>query len=402
MKKRRIAAVLLLVLLLSGCALQPVTPTTAPPQTVPTLTEMSQTVPTQPEPETTEAPLLPEFSDPLAQSETRLFVDGTVLESVYEADGVLYLCPDDLPEVAVDTQIGEGSIHTAVLTACGRSFECATYLEALMEDHTVIGLGARPVFDGEKWYIPAAEFLDCLGYSMLEDPEQSTVYFTRFPRNTTIAVGKEIPVLMYHAVSDYCWGSYELFVSPSVLDEQIAALLENGYTPITFEDLDRLEAIEKPVMLTFDDGYDDNYDYLFPILQKYQVKATVFMIVNDIGKNHKLTESEIIEMSASGLVSVQSHTMSHNYLSYMNEELLDHEMYQSKLRLARLTGKESFVLCYPTGMYSSLSLQKTAEYYQYGLLMSKGLYTTGEDPFMIHRFYVPRGLSAEGLLEKIS
>ena len=355
------------------------------------------------EPPATEPP--PEFGQAPAQSETVLTVDGVALaEDSFLQDGLFYLRPDGLAQAVGLTyteSIHGGAVHTCTAELFGHTVEFSTASRFALDGHTTVDLGGTPVYDGASWYLPAEKLLRYFGFSVLDDPEAAAVYYTRYPTNDSICEGKRVPVLMYHAVSDNCWGSTELFVSPSVLDAQIAALLDNGYTLITFEDFDRLENIEKPVMLTFDDGYDDNYDYLFPILQKYQVKATVFVIANDLGKNHKLTEDEVREMDASGLVSIQSHTMSHEFLSNQNAEQLDYELSQSKLVLARLTGKEPFVLCYPTGMYSGLSLEKTAQYYQFGLLMSSGRYVTGDDPYMIRRYYVPRGLSADGLLQKI-
>lgn len=390
--------------LLCACAVQTV-PTGAPnvsEETMLPVTEM--TLP----PETTEAPTElpepPEFCAAPEQCETKIAYDGFFLPHSYRSGETLYFSLTELCNicpVAYEMQLGEGLHHTCMVKIQGHSFQFSTTSASMLEDHTAYGVDGCAIFDGTDWYLPA-EVFEVLGLSVLQDADADAVYYTKFPQSDEITEGKCIPVLMYHAVSDYCWGSSELFVSPSVLDEQITALLENGYTLITFEDFDRLDEIEKPVMLTFDDGYDDNYDYLFPILKKYQVKATVFMITNDIGKNHKLTAEEITEMSNSGLVSIQSHTMSHEYLSYMNEERLRREMSESKLVLARLTGKESFVLCYPTGMYSNLSIDLTKDYYEFGLLMSSGRYETGMDPYMIRRYYVPRGLSASGLLQKIS
>lgn len=96
-------------------------------------------------------------------------------------------------------------------------------------------------------------------------------------------IGRQVPVLMYHAVGDDCWGEEHLFVRPAELEQQLQYLSENGYETIFFEDLAHLERYEKPVILTFDDGYDDNYTLLLPLLQKYHMKATIFMIAGDIG-----------------------------------------------------------------------------------------------------------------------
>ncbi len=384
-----------LIILLSGCVKPVKTPETEPTAQIPTVDTV--TVVTEPEPQ-------PEFSATPQQGTTTLAVDGTFLKDSYLNNGTVYVSIEALNEafpVDCSTEVKIGTNHTCTVNLQGRTLQFCASEKTLTENHIVNDLGNAAIFDGTTWYLPANGLMTYLGFSVLEDPEADAVYYTKFPHNTDIPDGKKVPVLMYHAVSDNCWGTSELFVSPSTLDAQIALLLENGYTLITFEDFDHLNEIEKPVMLTFDDGYDDNYTELFPILQKYQVKATVFVITNDIGKNHKLTAEQIKEMSASGLVSIQSHTMSHEYLSNMNEERLQTELTQSKLVLARLTGKESFVLCYPTGMYSNLSLQVTKEHYEFGLLMSSGLYTTGGDPYMIRRYYVPRGLSASSLLSRL-
>ena len=179
-------------------------------------------------------------------------------------------------------------------------------------------------------------------------------------------------------------------------------MLEAGYTPITFEELDHVDEIEKPVLMTFDDGYDDNYTELFPILQKYNVKATIFIIVNDIGARHKMTREQIKELSDSGLVSIQSHTMSHNYLDWMNETQLRYEHYDSLIALARITGKQPFVMCYPTGKNSAFSRTITAEYYEYGLNMTGPCYVTGDAPYRIYRFFISRYTGLQAFMAKLA
>lgn len=118
--------------------------------------------------------------------------------------------------------------------------------------------------------------------------------------------GISVPIFMYHAVGNDCWGEESLFVKPEELEKQLQYLSENGYETIFFEDLAHIEQYEKPVMLTFDDGYDDNNTNLLPLLQKYGMKATIFLIAGDVGKRHKLTREQISELVQSGLVSIQA------------------------------------------------------------------------------------------------
>ncbi len=245
---------------------------------------------------------------------------------------------------------------------------------------------------GGKLYVPIYEIAEALGYPVWVDDEYGGIYITPGARAFEIPADVNVPVLMYHAVSDECWGYEELFVSPSSMDEQLKYLVDNGYDPIWFEDLAHLEDYDKPVILTFDDGYEDNYLELFPLLEKYNVKATIFVIGQDyVGIEHKMNETQIRELSDSGLVSIQSHSYTHGDLSQMDEETLQYEMNQTNKVLARITGKVPYVLCYPSGDYSALTIEVAKEHYLFGLKMVGGLYNTSvDDPFEVSRYYIAR------------
>lgn len=199
-----------------------------------------------------------------------------------------------------------------------------------------------------------------------------------------------VPVLMYHAVSDNMWGIDELFVSPASMEEQLRYLVDNGYEPIWFSDLAELEQYEKPVILTFDDGYDDNYTELLPLLRKYNVKATVFMIAECHGHAAQNDGGAGARDGGSGLVSIQSHGLTHADMDAMDEETLIRELGESQRILTRVTGRQPSVLCYPTGRYSDLTLEVAERYYNFGLKMVGGQYNTADDPFLVSRYYVSR------------
>ncbi len=249
--------------------------------------------------------------------------------------------------------------------------------------------------------VPIEDIMASLHMGYYTDAETKTVYITRGADVDTIPQDVKVPVLMYHAVSDDIWGSADLFVSPAEMEKQLAYLQENGYTTITFEDLPHIDEIDKPVLLTFDDGYRDNYTELFPLLQKYEAKATVFVITDAIGNDLYLTPEMIAEMSESGLVSIQSHTDTHPDLSTLQEEDTRREMADSKLKLMRITGKEPFVLCYPTGKYSDITLKVIGDYYAYGLKMNGGVYNTSDDVYRINRIYISRYTDISAFAAKI-
>lgn len=248
------------------------------------------------------------------------------------------------------------------------------------------------VYQG-KLYLPVLEIAEQLGYPVWEDEEFDTVYITPGAKSFEVPAGVNVPVLMYHAVGNNCWGYAELFVKPSEMEKQLAYLVDNGYDPIWFEDLEHVEDYDKPVLLTFDDGYDDNYTELFPLLKKYNVKATIFIIGQDVsGINHKMNEEQIREMAASGLVSMQSHSYTHGNMGSMSEETLEYEIGETQKAITRITGKVPYVLCYPEGKFSSSTIEVAKRHgLNFGLKMVGGLYNTSvDDVFRISRYYIAR------------
>lgn len=134
----------------------------------------------------------------------------------------------------------------------------------------------------------------------------------------------DVPILMYHHITPEAKdGLNTMTITPERFEEHIYSLISQGYTPIFLEELisyvesgERLP--EKPVCITFDDGYLSNYEYAFPILKKYNAKANIAIIGVTVGATeYKNTENKIIphftieqalEMERSGIVSIISHT----------------------------------------------------------------------------------------------
>ena len=105
----------------------------------------------------------------------------------------------------------------------------------------------------------------------------------------------QVPVLMYHHISEEGNDSTEL--SPEAFEAQIAALAEAGYTSVFPEDLaayvrEGKELPEKPIVITFDDGYLSNYEYAYPILKKYGMVATIFVIGSTVGDTEHYKDTD--------------------------------------------------------------------------------------------------------------
>lgn len=251
--------------------------------------------------------------------------------------------------------------------------------------------GSGQPTDVRVLYLPFDELIAAMGCPLYVDEDTGVHYYTPSARRFEIPQNVNVPVLMYHAVSDEIWGYDELFVSPSDMETQLAYIVDNGYDAIWFEDLSHIEDYDKPVILTFDDGYMDNYTNLFPLLQKYGVKATIFVIGSaPNNQEHSATEQQIREMSTSGLVSIQSHSYTHPDMDGLNYDETQYEMAQSKKIITRIAGKEPIVLCYPTGRYNDYTLELGPEYYMFGIKMNGGLYNTSANPFLVNRYYVSR------------
>ena len=103
------------------------------------------------------------------------------------------------------------------------------------------------------------------------------------------------PILEYHTITENPEPISEVYnVTPAEFAAQLDYLQEKGYTTITLQDFMRVlhgkgSLPEKPIILTYDDGYEDNYTKMLPILEAHKMKAVVYVITNEIGKPGYLT-----------------------------------------------------------------------------------------------------------------
>ncbi len=185
-----------------------------------------------------------------------------------------------------------------------------------------------------------------------------------------------VPVLMYHCVSEEPRsGDENLYCRPDQLVEQFDYLKREGYTTLFAEEYEQAYDVKKPIILTFDDGYEDCYTELYPLLKKYDFKATIFMVGEYIDKKGYLSSEQIREMAKSGYVSVQSHTAHHVNLADMSADELDAEFRASCASLAKITGKNVTVLSYPGGYFNDEVLRQAKRYFTYGYAIDTNKYS---------------------------
>lgn len=191
--------------------------------------------------------------------------------------------------------------------------------------------------------------------SCASKPTQSGKAVSVSARPST-ATTTRIPVLMYHSIL-YEKGNI-LRIPKEKFETQMKWLYDNGYHTLSLDELydavsGKRPVPEKSVVLTFDDGYGDNYTNAFPILKKYHFKATVFMITSKIGdaRDNYLTAEQIKEMDANGM-RVECHTLSHPNLDKLSYQEQYKELSESKAALERLLDRKVNYIAYPSGKYN--------------------------------------------------
>ncbi|MGD8192139.1 polysaccharide deacetylase family protein [Brevibacillus ginsengisoli] len=171
-----------------------------------------------------------------------------------------------------------------------------------------------------------------------------------------------VPVLMYHSISRQ---NNSLCIAPEQFERQLSNLLKHGYTPITASELisaweNGSELPTRPIVLTFDDGYKDNYTHAFPILKKYQAKATLFIITGAVGKSNYANWDQLMEMENSGLIDIESHTVTHPDIRKLTSKQLVHELASSKQVLEEHLHKSITIFAYPYGGYTESAISALA------------------------------------------
>lgn len=197
-----------------------------------------------------------------------------------------------------------------------------------------------------------------------------------------------VPILMYHSINDDPIGEPDISVKTKDFAHQMKYLADNGYTPIDFNDLKDAGKFKKPIIITFDDGYADNYKNAYPILKKHNFKATYFVVSSYIDLSGYLTEKEMLEMG--DIISFQSHTVSHRPLSELNAGDIDNEMSVSKEKIFKITNKAVNVIAYPGGDFNVSVLKAAARYYHYAVTTEFGYCFSGSPNYVIRRIAVSR------------
>lgn len=204
-----------------------------------------------------------------------------------------------------------------------------------------------------------------------------------------------LPILMYHSVAKSVPPGNRIVVSIQTFERQMRFLKEHKYNVLTLESAADLIKNNKKIpfraiVLTFDDGYKDNYTYAFPILKKYKFPATIFIIISEVGRPDRMSWEEIKEMQDSGLITFGSHTQSHLFLPEVKTDSeLNKEIQDSKLELESKLHKAVHTFAYPMGRFSDKVKQAVrASGYKVGVVTNPGKKFPNQDIFALKRLRI--------------
>ncbi|MEN6413907.1 MAG: polysaccharide deacetylase family protein [Veillonellales bacterium] len=211
--------------------------------------------------------------------------------------------------------------------------------------------------------------------------------------------GAGVPILEYHQVVD----DQEMYsISPADFASQMEYLARHGYTAISLKEFcdvkeGKYKLPAKPVIITFDDGYDDNYFTALPIMERYGMRASVFVISGLVGEPDYLTWDQIREL-AQHQIEVGSHTVNHVPLGQVDSAECQQEVAESKQVIEAQLGKKVEFLTYPYGSFNAAAAETLRRAgYRGALTGVVGLNFSGDNTYTLKRINVPR--PKLGLLE---
>lgn len=182
--------------------------------------------------------------------------------------------------------------------------------------------------------------------------------------NKTVEIAeKQIPVLMYHHFqSEVPDKLSSTVVTPEEFEDHLKALKDNGYKTISFYEYykyikENEKIIEKPIIITIDDGYTSNYTEAFPLLKKYKAKAAISIVTSTVGTTPgsfpHFTWEQAKEMEDSGFVEIFNHTSNHKICSNMSKDELIKNVSEAQNDIDKKLGNRKIkVFTYPEGKYT--------------------------------------------------
>ena len=225
---------------------------------------------------------------------------------------------------------------------------------------------------------------------------------------------KKIPILMYHSVSEHATTKFRRFaVAPALFHEHMAYIHQHNYTPMTITQLVHARAQgaaslpERPVVLTFDDGFADFYTAALPILQEYNFLATLYIVTAFVGRTslwlqHEgeaqrpmLSWEQVASISAAG-IECGGHTHTHPQLDTLSSTQAREEIVECKRILEQRLGQEIESFAYPFGYHTATTQRLVREAgYTSACAVKYEMSSETDNPFSLARLIVSADTSVQ-------
>lgn len=230
-----------------------------------------------------------------------------------------------------------------------------------------------------------------------------------------------IPILMYHSISNSVNPRFREFaVSPAQFDKQMSYLFQHRYTPVTVTQLATLIRFgtlcveDRPIVLTFDDGYADFYTHALPILKKYRFTATLYVTAGFVGSTSKWLQREgeanhpmlnwdqLTELASTG-VECAAHSLTHVQLDRVSSAVACDEVVRSKRILEEHLPQPVSSFAYPYGYYTDAIERLVREVgYSSACAVKYATSSTTDDLFSLPRLMVTGNTNIDDFAELLN
>jgi peptidoglycan/xylan/chitin deacetylase (PgdA/CDA1 family) len=253
--------------------------------------------------------------------------------------------------------------------------------------------------------------------SLDTEPDDALASSSVAPEPTALADGIrprqaiELPIIMYHHVGHPPPGAdsirRDLTVSPGLFEQQLRYFREHGIESVSLDALmdhlaGRSTLPPRSVALTFDDGYDDNFEFAYPLLAKYGMVGVFFVTVDFIERPGYMKWHELREMVAGGM-SIGAHSLDHADLTAVSPARLRQQLLEPKRVLEERLGITVTAMAYPAGRFNRAVVQATrAAGYTVAVTVNHGTRHASASPFELPRVRARGSDSMEQLVARMT